>query len=131
MGKTEFLAEIAEEYLFSGLVAHDPSKVPLAPNAVRTENGRNTGQGADDIGEKLKAWYMRMITGIRNLRWFIIGDQEAIAFFELDTTRSPDPTLIAERFRVVDGLITEIEAIFHIPENSRPLSEMQAELDVD
>jgi hypothetical protein len=28
-------------------------------------------------------------------------------------TTSDRPVLIAERFRVVDGLITEIEALFH------------------
>ena len=53
-----------------------------------------------------------MITGIRNVRWLVEGDQ-AVAFYDLDVTTSDRPVLISERFRVVDGLITEIEAIFH------------------
>ncbi len=36
-----------------------------------------------------------------------------MAFYDLDVTGSDRPVLIAERFRVVDGLITEIEALFH------------------
>ena len=54
---------------------------------------------------------MNVITGIRNVRWIVEGD-EAVAFYDLDVTTSDRPVLIAERFRVVGGLITEIEAIF-------------------
>ncbi len=55
---------------------------------------------------------MKVITGIRNVRWIVEGD-EAVAFYDLDVTTSDRSVLIAERFRVVDGFITEIEAIFH------------------
>jgi hypothetical protein len=46
------------------------------------------------------------------VRWIVEGDQ-AVAFYDLLVTTSDRPVLIVERFRVVDGLITEIEAIFH------------------
>ena len=58
--------------------------------------------------------------------FFVIFDLEtififgwAVAFYELDVTTSNRPVLIAERFRVVAGLISEIEAIFH-PQPSQP-----------
>jgi hypothetical protein len=73
---------------------------------------RNTGEGRAGLIEALGHEVMNMITGIRNVRWLVEGDQ-AVAFYDLDVTTSDRPVLISERFRVVDGLITEIEAIFH------------------
>ncbi len=105
--------EAAEKYLFHGLVEHDGSKVPLADDVVRIEQGRNTGQGRDELIQALAHDVMNVITGIRNVRWFVEDDQ-AVVFYDLDVTTSDRPVLIAERFRVVDGLITEIEAIFHM-----------------
>ena len=46
------------------------------------------------------------------MRWIAEGEQ-AVAFYDLDLNISDLPVLIAERFRVVDGLITEIEVLFH------------------
>ncbi len=112
MSKRESIVEAAEKYLFHGLVEHDGSKVPLAENVVRTEQGRDTGAGRDGLTLALSHEVMNVITGIRNVRWIVEGDQ-AVAFYDLDVTTSDRPVLIAERFRVVDGLITEIEAIFH------------------
>ncbi len=112
MSKRESVIEAAEKYLFHGLVEHDGSKVPLAENVVRTEQGRSTGEGRDGLIDALSHDVMNVITGIRNVRWIVEGD-EAVAFYDLDVTTSDRPVLIAERFRVVDGLITEIEAIFY------------------
>ena len=112
MSTREAIIETAEKYLFHGLVEHDGSKVPLAENVVRSEQGHNTGDGREGLVEALSHDVMKVITGIRNVRWIVEGDQ-AVAFYDLDVTTSDRPVLIAERFRVVDGLITEIEAIFH------------------
>ncbi len=112
MSKRESLIEVAEKYLFHGLVEHDGSKVPLAEGVVRTEQGHNTGEGRNGLIEALAHDVMKVITGIRNVRWIVEGDQ-AVAFYDLDVTTSDRPVLIAERFRVVDGQITEIEALFH------------------
>ncbi len=112
MSSRESVIEAAEKYLFHGLVEHDGSKVPLAENVVRTEQGHNTGEGRNGLVEALAHDVMNVITGIRNVRWIVEGDQ-AVAFYDLDVTTSDRPVLIAERFRVVDGFITEIEAIFH------------------
>jgi hypothetical protein len=112
MSNRESIIEAAEKYLFHGLVEHDGSKVPLAEGVVRKEQGHNTGEGRDGLIEALDLDVMKVITGIRNVRWIVEGDQ-AVAFYELDVTSSDRPVLIAERFRVVDGLITEIEALLH------------------
>ena len=108
----ESVIEAAEKYLFHGLVEHDGNKVPLAENVVRREQGRNTGQGRPGLIQALSHEVMNVITGIRNVRW-IVEDEQAVAFYDLDTKGSDRPVLIAERFRVVNGLITEIEALFH------------------
>ena len=111
MSNREAIIEAAEKYLFHGLVEHDGSKVPLAENVTRIEQGGNTGEGREGLIQALSHEVMNVITGIRNVRWIVDGDQ-AVAFYDLDVTTSDRPVLIAERFRVVGGLITEIEAIF-------------------
>ncbi len=103
--------EAAEKYLFHGLVEHDGSRVPLAPGVVRIEQGRNTGEGREALIAVLSNVGMGMIAGVHNIRWTVEGEQ-AVAFYELEVTTSDRPVLIAERFRVVASLITEIEAIF-------------------
>ena len=45
----EQLIEAAEKYLFHGLVEHDGSKVPLAPDCWRIEQGQDTGDSADNL----------------------------------------------------------------------------------
>jgi len=112
MSRRESIIAAAEKYLFHGLVEHDGSKVPLAESVTRIEQGHDTGKGRDGLVEALSHEVMNVITGIRNVRWIVEGDQ-AVAFYDLDVTTSDRPVLIAERFRVADGLITEIEAIFH------------------
>ena len=112
MSARESIIDAAEKYLFHGLVEHDGSKVPLAENVVRIEQGRSTGEGRDGLVTALAHDVMKVITGIRNVRWIVEGD-EAVAFYDLDVTTSDRPVLIAERFRVVEGRIVEIEAIFH------------------
>lgn len=104
----------ATKYL-DALVSHDARDVPLAPDAWRVEQGRNSGIGADDIRARTEAPNMHIITGRRDLRWFVDGEQ-AVAFYLLDTTRGT--VYIAERFCVVEGMIHEIEAIFHISEGT-------------
>ncbi|MFP8878434.1 MAG: hypothetical protein VCE43_02705 [Myxococcota bacterium] len=111
MSNRRSIIEAAEKYLFHGLVEHDGSKVPLADNVTRIEQGANTGEGREGLIKALSLEVMNVISGIRNVRWIVEGD-EAVAFYELDVKTSDRPVLIAERFRVVDGLITEIEAIF-------------------
>ncbi len=109
----EEIIRICETYLFHGLVERDPGKVLLAPDARRVEQGELNGATQDEISSMLAVKEPRVIEGIRNTRWIVEGDQ-AVVFYELETTFSPEPVHIAERFRVRDGLISEIEAIFHL-----------------
>ena len=112
----EELIEAAEKYLFHGLVEHDGSKVPLAPDCWRIEQGNDTGNSAEKIREQLASEIMQLITGLDNLRWVVEGD-EGVVYYDLHTKASPKPVLIAERFKVVDGLISEIEALFVIQQS--------------
>ena len=43
----------------------------------------------------------------------IVEGEQGVAFYDLELNISDLPVLVAERFRVVDGLITEIEVLFH------------------
>jgi hypothetical protein len=97
---------IATRYL-DALVSHDGSEVPLAPGCRRTELGTDTGSSGDAIRVHLTTEIM----GYRDVRWFVEGD-DVIAFYVLDAYGTTVD--IAERFRIHDGLIHEIEAIFTI-----------------
>jgi hypothetical protein len=106
---------VADQYL-AALVDHDGSDVPLADSAWRVENGGNSGNSGEEIRAGLEAPIMYVITGIRELEWYVSfnedGSANAIAVYFLDTVTSP--TYIFERFLVRDRLIHEIEAVFRI-----------------
>jgi hypothetical protein len=114
----------ASKYL-EALVSHDAGDVPLAAHARRTENGFETGNSGEEIRRNLEeAPYYRVITGMRDVRWFVEGDQ-ATAYYLLDTSTFPETVHtstvhLAERFRVEGGLITEIEAIFWVNPGLEP-----------
>jgi hypothetical protein len=107
------LVEPACAYLASFL-SHDGSKIPLAPNAWRIEQGRNTGMNADQIRASVESPAFNVIANVRDIRWFLDGDN-AIAYYVLDLVPGipgRQSVLLAERFKVVDRLITEIEVVF-------------------
>ena len=97
----------------AALVSHDASAVPLADDVWRIENGRNTGDGAEALRASLESEIMRTVQGIDDVSWFAGGDSAA-AFYTLRARAGDEDRLvrIAERFRVVDGLLVEIEAVF-------------------
>jgi hypothetical protein len=106
----------ANSYL-NALVSHDGNEARLAPSAIRTENGIDTGDGGPEIASELtnSAQY-KVIEDIRDVRWFVDGD-EAIALYLIDIAIPVVETHIAtvhvaERFEVVNGLITQIEAFY-------------------
>jgi hypothetical protein len=106
----------ATSYL-NALQSHDASQVPLAPTAIRTENAVDTGDSGAQIANDLQTNpQYQLISGIRNVRWFVDGDN-AIAMYLLDTavpgTGVHAATAhLAERFQVQNGLITQIEAFY-------------------
>lgn len=114
---------------FDALVTHDASKVPFAPDVRRTEQGRVTGVGEQHIREHTKT-QPDMKGGRHNTRFWvdeetrnvigamvirIVPDQD-----KADPARKSIPVTeprtgrIFERFKVENGLIKEIEAIFHL-----------------
>lgn len=56
---------------------------------------------------------MNAIRGVRSPRWIVEGDPSVVGY-DLDTTARERPVPIAERSCVVDGPVTEIEALFCI-----------------
>lgn len=117
----------ATSYL-EGITHHDGSKVLFAPNAVRTEQGHDTGKG-DTV---LRAALGRMppMLGYSNTRFVIDEKTHQLVYFTLlhldnepgdlknpavpGTARQGPVTVhLAERFKIEHGLITEIEAIFY------------------
>ena len=119
------LIATANTYL-DALLSHDGSRIRLAANAHRTENGMDTGDDAGAIRKSVTTPTPDEVnTGMRDKRWFVDGDV-ATAFYLLDTsTLPPSPahtttTHLVERFRVKRGLITEIEAIFWVAPGPNP-----------
>jgi hypothetical protein len=118
----------ATTYL-DALVSHDASHIRLDPNVVRTEQGHNTGTGAAAIIKSVSLpTFDEAIIDKRDVRWFVDKpNHEAVAFYILDVGAEPNPLLpfvrpsevtgtvhLSERFKVDNGLITQIEAIFDI-----------------
>ncbi|HEY7106005.1 MAG TPA: hypothetical protein VH986_06365 [Acidimicrobiia bacterium] len=118
------LVAAASAYL-DALVSHDASAVPLAPQAWRVENGRNSGDSGAEIARALEADIMGVVTGVRDLVW-CVEDDTAIVFYTLDVDLGRLPNVLTtgdaagsetsakrlgERFRVHDGLLAEIEVV--------------------
>ncbi len=107
----------ATTYL-DALRSHDATKVRLDRNVVRYENGIQTAYGAPFLRYQLEHEQMlKLIIRLRDVRWLVDGDQ-ANAYYLIDTTGVPgvgprvSTAHVSERFRVRNGVITEIEAIF-------------------
>jgi len=98
------------------LVSHDASGVPLAPDCWRIENGADTGGSGGAIAEGLEAPIMQMVAGVDDVRWYVEGD-EAAAFFllRIQAGERRGTCHIAERFRVRDGELIEIESVVSSP----------------
>ena len=111
MGSRDEVIQAATAYLDS-LVSHDPTDVPLHADAWRKENGADTGTGGDAIRKALRSEIMDVVKGYREVRWYVDGP-EAVAFYVLEVDGGSELP-VAERFRVEDGLIREIEAVFDL-----------------
>jgi hypothetical protein len=111
----------------AALVSHKGDQVRLAPNARRTENGLETASSGEAIRNDLETNKGdAAISGARDIRWFVDGEN-AVAYYLLDTSIVPpvpgvhtSTVRLSERFRVVNGLITEIEAIFWVSPGPTP-----------
>lgn len=132
------LKQIARLYV-DALVSHDGSKLPLAPNVRRTENALTNARGPYEVRESFARTHM--VEAAHDPRMFVdTRSGDVVVFFRLDidlkdsggagdkTTRAGDTEYKvavsvpagtytvheAERFRIRDGYISEIEIIAHV-----------------
>jgi hypothetical protein len=130
------LTKVASLYI-NALMSHDGSKLPLAPTIRRTENALTNAKGAHEVRESFARTHM--VVDRRNVRFFVdTPSGNVVAFFQLDvdlkeedataTTKAGDSEYKvavsvpkgtytvheAERFKIVKGVITEIEIIAHV-----------------
>lgn len=109
----------AVDAYLDAIVSHDASAVPFAPNARRIENSMVTGRSGEGLRRDLdRSPKYRIIEAIRDKRFVVEGDQ-VVVYFLIDTAGYPGgpqilTSQVAERFRLADGQITEIEAIISI-----------------
>ena len=108
MADRDELIAIAQTYL-DGILNCDGSAVALAPDCWRIEQGRNSGRNAEEIRAALKT--MSYVQGMRDVRWFVDeGGEHVFAWYMVDVEGVT--SFIAERFRIMDSLIHEIEVVF-------------------
>ena len=130
------LQKIANLYL-EALRTHDGSKLPLAASVRRTENALTNARGPFEVRESFARTHM--IEAIRDARFYTdVEKGEVVVYFRIDVdlkaadadskTKAGDTeykvavTVPAgtytihesERFRVVRGVIQEIEIIAHV-----------------
>ena len=132
------LEAVARSYI-DGLVSHDGSKIPLADTVRRTENALTNAKGPKEVRESFVR--TTMVEGAKDIRFFTdVEKGEVVAFFLLDvdlkegegggesSTKAGDTEYKvavtkpagtytvheAERFKIVDGKISEIEIIAHV-----------------
>ncbi len=118
MGNRTEIIDAATKYI-EAIVSHEPGDVPFAEHARRLEQGHPDCDTPDEIRAGLRASAMDVITGIGPVRWIVEEESDqAVAFFEIDLDHG-GTCRMAERFRVSDGLIEEIEAIFTIDDLPR------------
>jgi hypothetical protein len=130
------LERIARLYI-DALVTHDGTPLPLAPTVRRSENALTNARGPYEVRESFARTHM--VEGVRDVRLYTDAEKgEVVAFFRADidlkekdadaTTRAGDTDYKvsvtvpagtytvheAERFKIVDGYITEIEIVAHV-----------------
>ena len=104
------IIDCCHTYIMQGLVEQKPELVPLADDCTRTELGMNTGRNAAHIRELLMNDIYEVVQDSFDFNWVVEGDQ-ACVFYKQKMSISDEPSLVATRFRVEDGLIRDIEIL--------------------
>jgi hypothetical protein len=129
---------VARSYI-DALISHDGSKIPLTPDVRRTENALTNARGEFEVRESFAR--TTMVERARDIRFYTdVEKGEVVAFFRLDidlkeetgggdsTTKAGDTEYQvsvtkpagtytvheAERFKIRNGRISEIEIIAHV-----------------
>lgn len=95
------LTDMMTRYL-NAMVAHDPSSLPVAPNAKFTE---------DTVQMKLGDGAWKTVTKLRPYRVDFIDVQQGVAAVHAVMEENGMPILFAARLKVVDRRLTEIETM--------------------
>jgi hypothetical protein len=106
--------DAAERYL-QALLTHDASAVPLAPHVWRIENNRLNVQGEAAMRKTLETSpAYKVILGLRDKQFYVAGN-DVFAIYTVDAGIGGLGQLASartfERFRVIDGRITQIEIV--------------------
>jgi hypothetical protein len=96
----ECLNGVAEKYI-AAMLAHDPSKAPLAKKARYTENG---------IELPLPDGLWRTVQSIGPYRLFVTDPKEGSVGFFIKAMENGTTVLVSTRLKVVRGQITEMES---------------------
>lgn len=107
--------QAAQSYI-DALQSHDASNIPLAPHVRRIENNKVNADGAAALRQSLtKGVQYRLIRGIRDLSWHVAAN-DVFAIYTVDaglTTGTLASGRTFERFRIENGLITQIEVVVY------------------
>ncbi|HEY6453811.1 MAG TPA: hypothetical protein VIY90_00865 [Steroidobacteraceae bacterium] len=95
------LQDIADRYL-AALVAHDPTKAPLAATVRITENGQN-------LGTRHGLW--KTAAGNATFRLYFADPQQGAVGFIGQLMENDSPVPVALRLKVVNGRVTQAETI--------------------
>lgn len=105
--------EAAVRSYLDALISHAAGDVRLTPDARRVENGKRTGDSDVELRASLESEIMHSVLGISDERWLLAGDSATVFYSLMAGSPSGEMMLrVAERFRVRDGALTEIEAVF-------------------
>ncbi len=105
-----------ESYL-TALQTHDASLIPLTPTVRRIENNLITADTEAGLRKDLStSAKFKLILGLRDKQIYVAGD-EVFVIYTVDAGIKNWPQLASgrtfERFRVVNGLIDQIEVVVY------------------
>ena len=95
------LQGLAEQFI-AALVAHDPSKVPLAKGVRYSENS---------VPLPIPDGFWKNATGVRPYRLYIADPEWGTIGFYARMYQNGDPVIVSTRLRVYNHQITEIETV--------------------
>jgi hypothetical protein len=95
------LQALAEQFI-AALVAHDPSKVPLAKGVRYSENS---------VPLPIPDGFWKNATGVRAYRLYIADPEWGTIGFYARMYQNGDPVIVSTRLRVYGHQITEIETV--------------------
>jgi hypothetical protein len=95
------LQALAEQFI-AALLAHDPSKVPLAKGARYSENS---------VPLPIPDGFWKNATGVRPYRLYIADPEWGTIGFYARMLQNGDPVIVSTRLRVYNHQLTEIETV--------------------